>query len=191
VLEDRDLDVALSKISPIAIEGRGARFIRHKFRKEPLSVKGSLKTGGRYNIPDYLLEEMGLPFAGALYVARNIKIAMAETGADSEQSTKVSFRIIYKLDTVLDLTNKKNLNILRTSYQELTGNWRETNEECEIAPTQSLGLAVMRSNQFNAIKYPSAKTSKGNNYNLAIFIDELNEIDTIEQDGIYLKAEII
>jgi hypothetical protein len=83
------------------------------------------------------------------------------------------------------------LTILRTSYQELTGNWKETNEECEIAPTQMLGLAVMRSNKFNAIKYPSAKTSKGNNYNLAIFIDEVNELDTIDQDGIYLKAEII
>jgi RES domain-containing protein len=192
VLDDRDLDIALGKISPVAMEDRGVRFVRRKYMNEPLSVKGSLLAGGRYNIPKHLLEEMGLPFTGALYIGRNIKIAMAETGADSEQSTKAIFRIMYKLDAVLDLTSKDNLRLLGTSYQELTGNWRETNdEECEISPTQRLGLGMKRSNRFSAIKCPSAKTQKGNNYNLVIFIDEANEMHEIEQEGIYIKAEII
>lgn len=197
MLEDRDLDAALGRMSPICIEGIGVRLIRKMFMKEPLSVKGSVIAGGRYNIPGYL-QEKGLPIAGALYVARDIEIAMTELGTDLEQSKKVdpeslykliSFRISYKLDGVLDLTNSSNLSILKTSYQELTGNWREANEEYEIVPTQMLGLAVMRSNQFNVIKCHSAQTSRGNNYNLAIFIAEVNEIDTIDRDGIYLKAE--
>jgi RES domain-containing protein len=192
VLDDCDLDNALARISPIMLEGRGVRYVRLKYQKQPLSVVGSLMYGGRYNIPKYLLEEMGLPFVGALYIGRNIKISMAETNIDSTQSTHVDFRILYKLDTVLDLTNTDNLRLLGTSYQELTGNWRETNEEkCEIAPTQRLGLAVQRSNRFNAIKCPSAKTHIGNNYNLVIFIDEANEMTAINERGIFLQAEII
>jgi RES domain-containing protein len=191
VLNDSDLDDVLEQIYPMTVEGRGVRYVRVKYAGEPLSVKGSLWAGGRYNVPNSLLEEMGLPFAGALYIARNIKVAMAETNTDSEQSTYASFRILYKLDAVLDLTNRDNLMRLGTSYQELTGNWQETNEENEIAPTQRLGLAVQRSTRFSAIKCPSSKTTISNNYNLVIFIDEANIRQTIDELGISLRAQRI
>jgi RES domain-containing protein len=191
MLDNDKLDLALSQISPISIGYTGVRAVRSKYMKEPLSVKGSLIVGGRYNCPNYLLLKMGLPFAGALYIARDIETAMAETGAVSEKSTKVSFRISYKLDNVLDLTDQENLDILHTSYQELTGNWREMNEECQISPTQRLGLAVQRSTNFSASKSRSAKTKIGNIYNIVIFIDEANEATTVKQNGISLKAEII
>jgi RES domain len=192
MLDDYNLDLALNKISPISMEGRAVRCQNIDYKDKPLSVKGSLINGGRFNIPGKLLEEKGLPFESVLYIARNMDIAMKEADAKWGSAKHVMVRILYKLDNVLDLTDRDNLSILGTSYQELTGNWRQINDElCEISSTQRLALAVQRSNSFNAIKVHSEKTMIGENYNLVIFIDEVNELKEINRNGISLKAESI
>jgi RES domain-containing protein len=158
MLDDYNLDLALSQISPISMEDRAVRCQNIDYKDQPLSVKGSLINGGRFNIPGKLLEEKGLPFNSVLYIARNMEIAMEEVGAKWGSPKHVMFRILYKLDNVLDLTDRDNMSILGTNYQELTGNWRQINEElCEIASTQRLALAVRQSNRFNAIKVRSEK----------------------------------
>lgn len=191
MLDDRQLDTALSTIVPVTKEGIGTRAIRNKYIKEPLSCKGSLISGGRYNPPKELLQIMNLPLKGALYISSSLDVSLSEVGAKSTSSLAY-FNITYNLSAVLDLTNSENLLTLGTSYQELTGNWRETNDEIkEFSPTQRLGLAIIRSRKFDSIKFHSSKTSIGNNYNLAIFIDEVNKDIIIEEKTIYLKAELV
>jgi hypothetical protein len=192
MLDDSNLDIALSQISPISMKGRAIRCQSIDYQDKPLSVIGSLIHGGRFNIPAKLLEEKGLPFNSVLYIARNTQIAMEEVGAKWGSPNHVLVRILYELDNVLDLTNRDNMSILGTNYQELTGNWRQINEElCEIASTQRLALAVRQSNRFNAIKVHSEKTMIGENYNLVIFMDEVDKLKETNQNGIFLKAESV
>ena len=55
---------------------------------------------------------------------------------------------------VLDLTgNEKNLELLGTTYQDLTGSWMYDDDP----PTQRLGRAAYDSAKIVAIRYPSGK----------------------------------
>ena len=56
-----------SKISPISFMGYGYRIVRQEY--DPLSIEGSLKYGGRYNVKEKF---------GALYMGNSQSVCEAE-----------------------------------------------------------------------------------------------------------------
>lgn len=110
----------------------------------------------------------------ALYTAEDPLTAYRECHQQqwplfTEQSFTARFRLTVMLGAqvslqpvrVLDLTRLSVRRLLRTSLQQLTGNWRLGNQRGRWAPTQLLGYEAFRSGLFDAIRFPSARNPGG------------------------------
>jgi RES domain-containing protein len=196
MLDGDELEAALQRISPSSIDKLFYRLVRRQFVNEPLSTKGSLIAGGRYNLPSSFVltneEEIVCVNAFAcLYLASNLAVAEAEVHKKWNDSNYFAFEIYCRCDKVLDLTDEDNRKILHTSYQELTGRWSYDNERGNDSPTQKLALFAKNSERFTIIKYPSAQMSrpKSEDYNFAIFTDISDDSKQINSESVYLKAK--
>jgi RES domain-containing protein len=189
-----DLQAALQKISPSSVDKSFYRIVRRRYRDQPLSIKGSLRTGGRYNLPQYFIvngqQRNCIDGFGSLYLSRTVEIAEVEVGIKKVFSQSV-FEVRCRCDKVLDLTNQNNLSILGTNDQEITGQWGRMNDRGEGSPTQQLALCVKQSERFTTIKFPSAKKTRSIDYNLVVLINILDSSKQFSSENVYLEAKEI
>ncbi|MCL1465018.1 RES family NAD+ phosphorylase [Argonema galeatum] len=170
MLTGNELVKVLERAPILSIEEVAFRSIQQKYADAPLSAIGS-QFGGRYNPPQTF---------EALYLADSEQTSLlevrtrVETAAgilDVQGSPRIMLSINYKLNAILALCDKSIQRNLGTNLQELTGNWRPLNAQCEIAPTQELGTVAYNLQRFEGLKVPSSRNDLA--YNLIVFHDRL------------------
>ncbi len=156
---------ALRALRGRAIRGVLFRALPAAFAKEPLSVQGSVRHGGRYN-------PMGA--FGALYCGESRAVCAAEIrkrAAGQAVSPHRLVRIRVALQRVLDLTDPAMLAGLDLRPEDLVGDdWQRT---------QRLG-AQARAAGFEGLLVPSAA---GPGHNLVIFPDRLGARSRVRSVG--------
>jgi RES domain-containing protein len=195
MLPEAELRRKLRNLPPVTVHGPFSRFVAFRHLVSPRTSQplrdpkplwgiGSLEGGGRYNRPRtfeviYLAEdpitalmEVGMvfaPSAGQVVRVQHLPIVHVSVGG-------VLLRIA-------DLTLRKNLNLLGTTAQELTGEWRMAQAGGEEAPTQLVGRAIFESGVFDGIRYPSSKNPGG--VCVGVFPARLREsfISVFDPDG--------
>ncbi|MGK7880151.1 MAG: RES domain-containing protein [Crocosphaera sp.] len=180
ILNRQELIATLPKITTKSQEGCVFRFVALRFQKSLLSAVGSLKNGGRYNISEQFeaLYTSGNPITALKELKFLVNTPSGIVAYPSEPVILLSLK--YRLQSIIDLTNINNQNLLNTNLQELTGDWLRINLQNQIAPTQELAQAAYNSNTIEALKVPSAADSEVNTYNLVIFLDRLDNNSYIE-----------
>ncbi len=155
--------------------GFAYRVIADRWRDSPLSVTGSLRSGGRYNAPN------SFP---VLYCAHSQLTAMMEVEAlfatadgqlkGAPRDPDLVLAIECDLERVLDLSTDGFYGELGTTLDELislTPSRFILNARGEETPTQTLGAACSSSGNISAVKVPSAAHASG--FCLDIFSDSL------------------
>ena len=190
MLAESDLTAALNGINPRTAHGFYSRFV--EFRRlsatrahpapgqRPLWGLGSKLYGGRFT-PKGAFE--------AIYLAEDPVTAMAEvTGVlyspqapmpITAQPPLVLITVEGILLRVLDVTVSAVQNALGTNGQELTGAWRHIRAAGQEAPTQTLGRACHQSDRFEAIRFPSSKSTQ-NGVCIAVFTERLQSPSLIK-----------
>ncbi|KOR38350.1 hypothetical protein AM228_01945 [Planktothricoides sp. SR001] len=172
VLKNQELVTAIAGLPTQSAQGVVFRLVHIKYQNSALSAIGSLKVGGRYNIAGSF---------SALYTADTPITALRELRVLVETATGLIgikappyllLSLEYNLETVIDLTKSDHQNLLQTNMQELTGVWLPSVFQGQTPPTQTLGEAVYKSPNIEALKVPSAHDP--NAYNLVIFPDKLS-----------------
>ena len=157
---------ALRALRGRTVRGVFFRVLPAAFAKEPLSVQGSLRHGGRYN-------PMGA--FGALYCGESRAVCAAEIrkrAAGQPVSPYRLVRIRVALHRVLDLTDPATLAALDLRPEDLVGDdWQRT---------QRLG-AQARAAGFEGLLVPSAA---GAGHNLVIFLERLDPRSRVRPGGI-------
>jgi RES domain-containing protein len=141
------------------------RVIAERWRDSPLSTIGSIRAGGRYNVPNTF---------PVLYCADSQMTAMLEvealfTTADGQlrgapRNPDLVLSIRCELSRVLDLTDERYYSELGTTREELvslTPSRFILNARGEETPTQTLGAACSFSGRISALKVPSAAHREG------------------------------
>jgi RES domain-containing protein len=190
MLEERDLTAALRRIRPQTAHGFYSRFVafRHLSRvyelpdagRSPLWGLGSKLYGGRFTPKEtfetiYLAEDPVTAMAevsGVLYSAQ-------EPMPRTVQPPLVLITVEGILLRVLDLTVPRVQSALGTNGQELTGAWRHIQTTGRQAPTQTLGRLCHQSGRFEAIRFPSSKSTP-NGVCVAVFIERLRPPSVIK-----------
>jgi len=119
------------------------------------------------------------PLHRILYLAENCQVALYEVGAmygnpadpiaDPRQSLLL-LSLQVRLCRVVDLCDESERRLIGASFQELTGNWR--NSPDRDLPTHLLGQALFRVKGLEGFLFPSSKPSGGQN--LVIFPDKID-----------------
>jgi RES domain-containing protein len=147
------------------VHGAFFRALLPSFARDPLSVQGSLRHGGRYNPSG---------FFGALYCGESPAVCAAEIrkrAAGQPVSPYRLARIRVQLQRVLDLTDPETLGALGLRTEDLVGdNWQRT---------QRLA-AQARAAGFEGLLVPSAA---GPGRNLVIFADRLDPRSRVRAVG--------
>jgi RES domain-containing protein len=124
---------------------------------QPLWGLGSKRFGGRFT-PRNSFE--------TVYLAQDPTTAFNEVGliikrAQSSVTIRTHPWVLITVEgsllSVLDLTDATIVTALGSSHQELTGEWRYSQEQTGEAPTQLLGRLCHDSKRFDGIRYPSSK----------------------------------
>ena len=166
-----------------------------EFGVDPLNVGGALATGGRYNIPKDLPDAFGV-----LYLAEHLAVAHAEVRGLNAQggpggvnitppgpaAPRLDVCITATLTRVLDLTDPAVLATLGVTQADLTCIWVDLNGEDQVAPTQALALAALRSNRFDSVRYESTQYPGGVNY--AVFPDHVHPSCNVHDPGGHVAA---
>jgi RES domain len=119
------------------------------------------------------------PLHRILYLAENHQVALYEAGAMLGSPTDpiadptrslllLSLKI--RLCRVADLCEEAERRLIGTSFQELTGKWRDSPDR--DIPTHRLGLALFRVKGLEGFLFPSSKPSGGRN--LVVFPDKID-----------------
>ena len=170
------------------------RVIAEKYRESPLSAIGSVRSGGRYNVPN------SFP---VLYCADSQMTAMLEVealfttadgqlhGAPRDPDLVLSLRC--DLKRVIDLTDEHFYRELGTTRDELVSLLPSrfiVNARGEETPTQVLGAACSFTGRISALKVPSAAHEAG--FCLDVLLDSLQvgEHVTIHDESGRLKEQI-
>ena len=119
------------------------------------------------------------PLHRILYLAENHQVSLFEVGAmlgspldpiaDPGRSLLL-LSLEVKLCRVADLCEEGQRDLIGSSFQELTGNWR--NSPDRRVPTHRLGQALFRVKGLEGFLFPSSKPSGGKN--LVVFPDKLD-----------------
>jgi RES domain-containing protein len=184
MLEEKDLDQALGQVPSRAVHGPFSRYVAlHNLisgpsgssgAPQPLWGLGSKTFGGRFTPRDSF---------ETVYLAEDPTTASSEVGlilkhANSSVTIRTHPWVLITIDgnllSVLDLTDAKTVAALGSSHQELTGEWRYTQEQSGEAPTQMLGRLCHDSERFDGIRYPSSKNVTGG-VCVAVFPDRLRK----------------
>jgi RES domain-containing protein len=168
--------------APVApFSGFVYRTVAERWRDSPLSAIGSVRLGGRYNVPN------SFPI---LYCADSQMTALLEVqalfatadgrlhGAPRNPDLVLSLRC--ELARVLDLTIDTFYRDLGTTREELirfTPSRFIANARGEETPTQRLGAACSFSGHISALKVPSAANDAG--FCLDVFPDSLLVGETV------------
>jgi RES domain-containing protein len=182
MLEEKDLDEALREVQSRAVHGPFSRCVAlHNLisgpsassgAPQPLWGLGSKTFGGRFT-PRNSFE--------TVYLAEDPTTAFSEVGlilklANSSVTIRTHPWVLITVEgnllSVLDLTDAKVLAASGSSHQELTGEWRYTQEQSGEPPTQRLGRLCHHSERFDGIRYPSSKNVTGG-VCVAVFPDRL------------------
>lgn len=167
-----ELKFTFETISGIAIKKFYYRLMGMKYLRNPLNALGSKLSGGRYNY---------IGRFEALYLAPDPKTAVEESlkNINFRFPPKSIITIDVEVQSIIDLKNKKLINILGIDRDQLFSPWRKIQDiEQKIAYTQLLGQLIYDSKLFEGIRYPSAKV-KGK-YNLVIFPNRLKKGSNIK-----------
>jgi RES domain-containing protein len=151
------------------------RVIAERWRDSPLSAIGSVRAGGRYNVPNtfpvlYCADSQmtALLEVEALFITADGKLH----GAPRDPDLVLSLHC--ELARVLDLTDDRFHGELGTSHDELVSLIPSRfilNARGYETPTQSLGAACSFSGRISALKVPSAANEAG--YCIDILPDSL------------------
>jgi RES domain-containing protein len=182
MLAAHHLAVTLAGLPCLHCEGHAYRVVAYKYLAAPQSPH-----------PHRLLYGLGAPAAGARFTPHGgmATISLAEdlaTAFDEANPEQAILRrvdpglvrptppgahvaVVYRLDSVLDVTDSAIQQALGTNPSELTAPWRLTQHQGHVPPTQQLGQAVFDSGVYQAIRYESARVP--GTACLAIFPDRL------------------
>lgn len=148
---------ALRGLILLPSQGTAYRLTGLKYLATPLSSRGSLTTGGRYN-------KKGL--FSALYLADTPATAVAEVQmlkiTDKQLvgvrgPPKVLVSVDYSLQTVLDLCSPEVQEAIDTNLQELNEDWLLRQKGGLPIPTQNLGEVIYQVGHIEAMRVPSAR----------------------------------
>jgi RES domain-containing protein len=170
MIDEKDLAAALGQIKPKVLHGPFSRCVAFHHlvsipegqgvvsRPQPLWGMGSKRFGGRLTPRNsfetiYLAEDPVTALAEVTVVVRNIGGSLLNL--QSQPWVLVTVQGI--LRCVLDLTEASAVSQLGSNHQELTGEWRYTQEQLGEAPTQLLGRVCHHTGLFDSIRYPSSK----------------------------------
>jgi RES domain-containing protein len=190
MLAEPELTTALNGIRPQTVHGFYSRFVEFRHLgttsphpapdPRPLWDLGSKLYGGRFT-PKGAFE--------AIYLAEDPVTAMAEvTGVLyspqapmplKAQPPLVLITVEGILLRVLDLTASGVQSVLGTNGQELTGAWRHIQATGQEAPTQILGRVCHQSGRFEAVRFPSSKSTP-HGVCIAVFTDRLQSPSLIK-----------
>jgi RES domain-containing protein len=161
--DDATLTTALQRIAPSEFHGYTYRIIDDEFRSDPLSGIGSVIKGGRYNAPRMF---------EALYSSDSRITALHEIDAlfgdvDVPHSPELMLTLDVRLSRVLDLTDSALRDALGATHDELIAPYLQDQLLSGEAPTQRFGRLAFGSNNFSALRVPSAARPTAKN--LVIF----------------------
>ncbi|CAM3231820.1 RES family NAD+ phosphorylase [Filibacter tadaridae] len=177
---DNKLEKTLKKIQPIPFTKTMYRNSDIKYLllgDNPLSGEGAKFADGRFHLKSHGIS--------CYYASEDMYTSLDETYPPRDQNhpPRVFISLVIQLGSVLDLCNESNWDILQTSYQELTGNWKNHLNQTP-APTQLLGKATYDSQRFEAIQFYTAKGEPKRN--IVIFPDLLKKgsfVNVYDPDG--------
>lgn len=202
MLNDNELVKAIQELSVNYGTGTVFRFVSLRYllqdtgeglfflQGQLLSDIGSRIIGGRYNIGERQIpntENIDQVF-GALYTSDSPVTALREVDILKNTSIGVMpfpappyilISLNYRLQSILDITDRDIQRHLNTSLQELTGSWKLSLNDNGIAPTQALGK-VAYDLGIQALKVPSAVGLEPNSFNLVIFPENLSDNEYIQ-----------
>ena len=168
---------AIQRLTTVPLSGFWFRALNFRHLNERLKTDHTRTTASRFS-PASIVK----PLYRTLYLADNLQTAAYEVDALFGSPTNPTARpdvswlhlsLEVRLYKIIDLTDSREIQRLRTTHQELTGNWRNSES---IAPTQSLGVALYDSAGIEGFIYPSAKLD---GRNLLIFPDKLDKNSSI------------
>jgi RES domain-containing protein len=187
VLSEAELRRTLGRVPLVGANGPFHRFIDLWFvhqslaggkKTEVLAGLGAKMLGGRFT-PRGTFE--------TLYVATTATTARIEAESritasgvvDAPSKPYVHFVVRGRLQKVLDLTDARVLEKLKTNEDEITGPWIVGQAQGDEAPTQLLGRAVHAVRRVEAILFPSSKDIPEGRC-LAIMPDRLRRGSSLE-----------
>jgi RES domain-containing protein len=199
MLEGKALTAALEEIDPAAFHGivfrcvslrallglknDAGRLVITRPNSDFLYAGGPVKLGGRFT-----------PKGGApsLYTGETENTARLEkrqaafgTVRKKQHGIEVAYALGATLRAVPDLTNSAVVDRLETSRNEIIEPWRYR-PDGTTPPTHVLGVAVVGSKRFSAIRYPSAANPRGRC--IVVFSELIQSGETIaliDQDSIF------
>ncbi|ADY27443.1 RES domain protein (plasmid) [Deinococcus proteolyticus MRP] len=185
----KNLRRALKGCQPSTLKATLYRYVNLDYLPTLTSAIGGLRADNRYTAK-------GL--AEVYYAASAPDLAMLEaTRQHQREFTTPAFPshaimpLEVRLNRVLDLTDDSHYSALGTSFMELTGDWRTTQQLGQRVITQELG-AIAYDLGFVAIRYPSAY--RGNEWNAALFpdlMDDDNQIRLIVPEHVQTTMEFL
>jgi hypothetical protein len=114
-----------------------------------------------------------------LYLAENQQVALFEVGAllglphdpiPNPRGSWITLSLDVRLQAVTDLTSSSNRSLIKTTVQELTGDW--LHHHAGDAPTQLLGAALFGAPGLEGFLTPSAKVA---GRNLVVFPEKMQQ----------------
>jgi RES domain-containing protein len=158
-------------------------------RPQPLWPGGAAVSGARFTPKGSF---------GTVYLASDVQTALLEVEAIFRSSAGLLFpgerlpltlvAVTGTLPDFLDLTDPDILSALQTSLSELTGQWRLTQAQGAVPPTQLLARAAYDAGTIAGFFYISAKnpvTGRG----IAVFTDRLipgrHGLEVVDPNGIF------
>ncbi len=166
----RSLDLAVRRLGRQNLAGTWYRIVPSEFANAPLAAGHSKRTASRFNAgplavrPFEILYFADTPLT-ALYETRTLFGDVLDPIPNPRVHAAISSFAV-RLEHAADLTAHPQLIGLRTSHQELMGNWKAyrppapnsmPHRQVGVAPTQALGQAIHDSGRFGGWIYPSTQ----------------------------------
>jgi RES domain-containing protein len=185
MLPEDQLRAAVARVSTVARAGPYSRFVGYQYLvpvprgaapstgPRPLWGIGSIRSGARFT-PRGGFETvyLGEDPITALAEVEGIYRAYGGVPFTGRTPPVVHVAVDAVLLSVLDLTEPSVRAAVGTTHQELTGQWRVTQDGGAEAPTQTLGRVCYESGGIDGIRYPSAKNPPDGKC-VAVFPDRL------------------
>jgi RES domain-containing protein len=154
------------------LSGTWYRALELEFLKAPLSTKHTKKSAGRFTPGRQLQRSFAILYLceHQVLTLREVEaiygtLAPGRTFPDPHRAWALINPDV-QLRAVADLTDPAHLQLLSTSVQELTGDWRWYNSKKVLAPTQRLCMALFKIPQLEGFLTPSAKSPDERNLNV-------------------------
>lgn len=189
MLKMDQLKIQLTKIHPVPYMANCFRLMNLKYLIDgytPLSGNGYQYSSGRFHTKG------SYP---TIYLAEEIETTMDETLNFKQRKFPpfIIWSVEVRFSRLLDLRDEKNLYLLDTTIQEMTGSWQRSNDNGQMAPTQLLAQIVYDSGLFEGILYLSSKSDEEQG-NIVIFKERLEPTSyakAFDPDGVIQEELVI